>query len=80
LVPYIAAKSRLDISLMSAPAANAFSLPVSTAHPWLASASNASSAAIHSVSTGELSAFSACGRLSVMSVTPPSRCSTSNVS
>ena len=40
----MSAKPCACISLMSAPAANAFSLPVSTAQPWLASASNAANA------------------------------------
>jgi hypothetical protein len=61
---------------MSAPAAKAFSpLPVTTAQRWLSSASNAAKAAIRSPSTWLLSAFNACGRLSVTSVTAP-RCST----
>ena len=45
---YIAAKPWSDISLMSAPAAKALSLPVSTAQRWLSSASKAAKASISS--------------------------------
>ena len=68
------------ISLMSAPAAKAFSpAPVSTAQRCAESASKAAKAAIRSSRTWLLSAFNACGRLSVISVTAP-RASTRMVS
>ena len=51
-----------DISLMSAPAANAFSEPVMITQPILSSASKASSAAVMSSLTCAFSALSACGR------------------
>ena len=69
--PYISANDWLCISLISAPAANAFSLPVKTAHRWLASAAYAANAAIKSASIWLLSAFNACGRFSVINVTAP---------
>ena len=60
-----------DISLMSAPAANAFSEPVRITQPMLSSASNASIAAVSSALTLALSALSACGRLRRMMPTLP---------
>ena len=51
---------------MSAPAANAFSLPVSTMQAMLSSASKASSAAPSSSISGSLSAFIALGRFSAI--------------
>src|ERR1700687_4302281 len=59
------------ISLMSAPAANAFSLPVRTMHPILSSASRSSTAAAISRNTPKDSALSIFGRLSVMMPTAP---------
>ena len=56
---------------MSAPAAKAFSDPVTTIAPTLSSASNACTAATSSASTCELSALSAFGRLSVIRPTLP---------
>jgi hypothetical protein len=56
---------------MSAPAANAFSEPVMTMHPMASSASNAAIACPSSELSAELSAFSACGRLSRMMPTRP---------
>ena len=79
LPPYMSAKPCACISLMSAPAANAFSLPVRTRQRWPGSASYAAKAWIRSARIWLFSAFSACGRLSVISVTA-SRCSTRMVS
>ena len=59
------------ISLMSAPAANAFSEPVSTIAPIAGSDSKASSAALRSSIKAADSAFRACGRLSLMRPTAP---------
>src|SRR5512134_3102866 len=56
---------------MSAPAAKAFSLPVSRIAPMPASASNASSASPSSAIRPGLSAFSCFGRLRVMTPTRP---------
>src|SRR3954454_17698153 len=56
---------------MSAPAANAFSLPVITIAPIAASASNASSCCPSSIMSWSQSAFSACGRFSRISPTAP---------
>jgi len=64
---------------MSAPAANAFSLPVITAQPCDGSASNAFIASSSSDRIWLLSALSAWGRFSVTSVAAP-RCSTRMVS
>jgi hypothetical protein len=64
---------------MSAPAAKAFSEPVTTMQPILASASKASSAWFTSPRSWELRAFRAWGRLRVMSPTLP-RVSTRMVS
>ena len=68
-----------DISLMSAPAAKARSLPLSTAHRWDGSPSNVAKAFSRSASTWLLRALSAWGRFRVTTVTAP-RCSTSRVS
>ena len=57
---------------MSTPAANALSLPVMTMQPISGSASKPSSARLSSLIRSAFSAFSACGRLSVMSPTLPS--------
>ena len=57
---------------MSAPAAKAFSEPVMTMQPMAGSASNSSTPATISRIACQFSAFSACGRLSVMSATRPS--------
>ena len=59
------------ISLMSAPAAKAFSLPVRTMAPTAGSASKPRSAAPTSVISASQSAFSAAGRSSVTSPTLP---------
>src|SRR5258708_5758907 len=59
------------ISLISAPAANAFSPPASRMHPILSSASRSSTAAAISLNTPKDSALSSFGRLSVMMPTPP---------
>ena len=59
------------ISLMSAPAANAFSLPVSRMQPILSSASRSSTAAAISRNTPNDSALSIFGRFSVMMPTAP---------
>ena len=59
------------ISLMSAPAANAFSEPVSTIAPIAGSVSKASSATLRSSIKAADSAFKACGRLSLMRPTAP---------
>lgn len=56
---------------MSAPAANAFSLPVTTIAPISSSASNAFSAAPNSSINASFSALSAFGRLSVINPTRP---------
>ena len=56
---------------MSAPAANALSDPVISRQPMLVSASNASIAAIISVTRAAFSALSACGRLKRMMPTRP---------
>ena len=77
--PPIAVKSLLNmsmkpfgcISLMSAPAANAFSLPVSTMQPIASSASNSSIAVAISPNTPNDSAFSILGRLRRMRPTAP---------
>src|SRR5437764_7825029 len=71
----MSAKPCACISLISAPAANAFSDPVSTRQCWLSSASYVAKAVISSLSTSLLRALSACGRFNVTSVTAP-RCST----
>uniref|UniRef100_A0A2M4DGC9 Uncharacterized protein n=1 Tax=Anopheles darlingi TaxID=43151 RepID=A0A2M4DGC9_ANODA len=57
------------ISLMSAPAANAFSLPVITIAPIESSASYRSSASLISATSPLHSAFSAFGRFSVIRAT-----------
>src|SRR5450756_1513772 len=59
------------ISLISAPAANAFSPPASRMHPMLSSASRSSTAAAISLNTPNDSALSIFGRLSVMMPTAP---------
>ena len=59
------------ISLMSAPAAKALSLPVSSMQPMPSSASKASIAWISSLMSARLSALSCCGRLSRMMPTRP---------
>src|SRR5882724_2056538 len=59
------------ISLMSAPAAKALSLPVSTMHPIPSSASRSSIAAAISPNTPNESALSILGRLSVITPTAP---------
>ena len=59
------------ISLMSAPAANAFSLPVTTMQPIASSASRSSTAAAISRKTPNDSALSIFGRFSVMMPTAP---------
>src|SRR6478752_1211857 len=77
--PPIAAKSLENmsmkpfgcISLMSAPAANAFSLPVSRMQPIVSSASRPSTAAAISRNTPNDSALSIFGRFSVMTPTAP---------
>ena len=77
--PPIAVKSLLNmsmkpfgcISLMSAPAAKAFSLPVIRMQPILSSASRSSTAAAISRNTPNESAFSIFGRFSVMTPTGP---------
>ena len=61
------------ISLMSAPAANAFSLPVMTMQPIWRRPRTPSSAALRSAMSAAFSALSACGRLSVMTPTAPRR-------
>src|ERR1700693_1094248 len=58
---------------MSAPAANALSLPVSTIAPIAGSASRSSNAAPSSAISPAFSAFSACGRFSVTIPTAPRR-------
>src|SRR5215217_1827970 len=59
------------ISLMSAPAAKAFSPPASRMHPIPSSASRSSTAAAISLNTPNDSALSIFGRLSVMTPTAP---------
>ena len=59
------------ISLMSAPAAKAFSLPVTRMQPILSSASRSSTAAAISRNTPNDSALSIFGRFSVMMPTAP---------
>src|SRR4030088_3531128 len=59
------------ISLMSAPAAKAFSPPASTMHPIPSSASRSSTAAAISLNTPKDSALSSFGRFSVMMPTAP---------
>ncbi|PZO77679.1 MAG: hypothetical protein DI632_08245 [Sphingomonas hengshuiensis] len=71
--PYMAAKSMSCISLISAPAANALADPVMTAQPCDGSASNARIASSSSDRICAFSALSACGRLSVTSVTASRR-------
>mmetsp|Transcript_12457 Transcript_12457/g.50101 ORF Transcript_12457/g.50101 Transcript_12457/m.50101 type:complete len:241 (-) Transcript_12457:150-872(-) len=71
---YVSGYVRPAISLMSAPAAKAFSEPVRTIAPTAASWSKALAAALTSATSGEESALSAFGRFSVMSPTAP-RCS-----
>ena len=61
------------ISLMSAPAANAFSLPVMTIAPMPVSSSNSAAAVMTSFITWVLRAFSAFGRFSVIVPTRSSR-------
>ena len=61
------------ISLMSAPAANAFSLPVTTMHPTPSSASRSSIAAAISLKTPNDSALSILGRFSLTMPTAPVR-------
>ncbi len=56
---------------MSTPAAKALSLPVMTMQPIAGSASKTLSARFNSLMSWVLRAFSACGRLSVMSPTLP---------
>ena len=58
---------------MSAPAANAFSLPVMTMAPIPGSLSNSAAAVVTSCITWLLSALSAFGRFSVMVPTRSSR-------
>ena len=65
----VAGKRRPFISLMSAPAANALSDPVSTIAAICGSASNASNWAPSSVMSWSHSAFSAAGRYSLISPT-----------
>ena len=59
------------ISLMSAPAAKARSLPVITIAPTPSAASKAAAALLSSAISAELSAFRALGRFSVMTPTRP---------
>ena len=59
------------ISLMSAPAAKAFSPPASRMQPILSSASRSSTAAAISLNTPKDSALSIFGRFSVMTPTAP---------
>src|SRR5580693_8810488 len=59
------------ISLMSAPAAKAFSPPASRMHPILSSASRSSTAAAISRNTPNDSALSILGRFNVMTPTAP---------
>src|SRR5271168_1382808 len=68
---YISMKSFGCISLMSAPAAKAFSLPVKTMQPIPSSASRSSTALAISRNTPKDSALSIFGRLSVMTPTLP---------
>ena len=63
--------SSLAMAEMSAPAAKAFSLPVTTMQPMPSSASKASRAAPSSSISASLSAFSCLGRFSVIR---PVRC------
>ena len=67
------AKDSPAISLMSAPAAKAFPLPVMTMAPIPSSASNSAAAVVTSTITRELSALRASGRFSVIVPTRPSR-------
>ena len=67
------ANDRFAISLMSAPAANAFSLPVRMIAPMPASSSSSAAAVVTSLITWVLSALRAFGRFSVMVATRPSR-------
>ena len=67
---YAVAKSRSAISLMSAPAAKAFSLPVMMIARTASSASKAVAASVMSVSTWRLSALRAFGRSIVIVATP----------
>lgn len=60
LVLYASTNSFSAISLMSAPAANALSLPVTMIAPMLSSASNAWAAPFSSSISGLQSALSAC--------------------
>ena len=69
----LACRSCPAISLMSAPAAKAFSLPVRTMAPIAGSPSRSSSAAPSSAISAAFSAFSACGRFSVTMPTGPCR-------
>ncbi|MEY9669054.1 hypothetical protein ABIE80_007762 [Bradyrhizobium diazoefficiens] len=77
--PPIAAKSSENmsmkpfgcISLMSAPAAKAFSLPVTTMQPMASSPSRSSTAAAISRKTPKESALSIFGRFSLMMPTAP---------
>src|SRR5260221_12355723 len=64
-------KSRPCISLMSAPAANALSLPVITRQPIVGSPSRSSSAWPSSTTSASQSALSAWGRSSVIRPTRP---------
>ena len=68
---YVPGQVRFCISLMSAPAAKAFSDPVMTMAPIASSTSKASRAWLRSLSSAAQSALSACGRLSAISPTLP---------
>src|SRR5699024_11766808 len=66
---YAVAKSRFDISLMSAPAAKALSLPVMMIALTSSSASNAAAASVMSVSNCRLREMSAFGLYMVINAT-----------
>jgi len=68
---YTSMYSRVAISLMSAPAAKAFSLPVMTMAPTVSSSSKARAAWMTSFSRPSHSALSALGRCNVMSPAAP---------
>ncbi len=71
--PWLIISNGLDsaISLISAPAAKAFSFPVTIIAPTFGSLSKASSASKSSVSINVLNAFIACGRFRVTMPTRP---------
>ncbi len=70
-LPNASMKVLSAISLMSAPAAKAFSEPVISMQPMLASASKAPTACVTSAISAALSALSAFGRLRRMTPTRP---------